>query len=434
MNTSIKKSLLRRALLLCLVHAPVAFTSHNTSRYFPLIENTHDYIIKNRSHFKPSFFYVNASTAHRRGGSTGGIPELWGFYDLNNVIGSLQAVNPAASPIVDVTGSTDFVGKSIKFRVDSKISGVGLGLGWEQDLKWCGFQVGAWLPIMSVKTTARYSFNRAGSDPIFNNSNLTPDESFNQELTVDSIRRKTHQLIGFAGNETTQTGFGDLDLHLRWNHIFDHVLLMRSIDINFQAGAIAPTGVTSTKRYPTSLSLAGNGSWGLYGDFISEFELKQDTTVGLILGFMHQFHNKRTVRLSVAQEPTIFSALIGKVKMKPGGTLKVSPYFTLGNLTDGLDFQVRYTYLRHSIDRWEDLRSDKSIPSYLTTGGNIVAQKEDLSKWRSHYITLQVSYDALAAMKCWKFDPMMFVSYDIPIGGNGISKTHQLSMGAQLHF
>ncbi len=200
MSTSIKNSI-KKVLIFCLAYAPMAWTSHNTSRYFPFLESTQDYIIKNRSHFTPTFFYVNASNAELESGGKGGIPELWGKYNLNDVINSLETVRPTApNPIFTVTGSTELEGKSIAFFVNSRTTGVGFSFGYEQDLHFCGFQVGAWIPVIAIKTTARYEFNRQGSDPIFNNPALTPAEKFNQDLLVDKIRRVTHQEIGFGGN------------------------------------------------------------------------------------------------------------------------------------------------------------------------------------------------------------------------------------------
>ncbi len=209
---------------------------------------------------------------------------------------------------------------------------------------------------------------------------------------------------------------------------------MRSIDFNLQAGIVAPTGVLSKNKYPVSLSFGNNGLWEFYGDFITEFELKQDIKVGFIFGAMCQLPGDRTLRISVAKEPTIFSTLIGKVRIEPGSTIKVSPYFIMGNLTDGLDFQVRYTYLRHGQDVWKDERADQVPPSYLTTGGPLVALKQRLSQWRSQYVTIEVTYDAKAAMKRWTFDPTVIANYDIPIGGNGMSQTYQFNLGVELHF
>lgn len=413
----------------------IVLATHNTSRYFPLLERMEDYTIKGRQHLSANIAYLNASSAHRRGGSTGGIPELWGNYNLKDVISSLLTVNPGTTnPIITITGTNAWVDKDIKFRVGEKVHGWGLVLDYEYDTKFCGLQLGASLPVFDVHATSKYSFDRKDSDALFNNPALTPQQQADQEIKVDSIRRLTHQTIGFDRNIWSKTGFGDMDVHLRWNHIFDHKLLMRSIDVNIQTGVIVPTGFIQNNNIPASLPIGSNDHWGMYGDFLSAFELKQDWTFGLLFGFAHLFPETKNVRLPVGSEPAIFSSLTGRVRVEPGFTFKFSPYFTLGNLTDGLDLQVRYTYLRHGVDTWKDMRSDKTIASYLTTGGALIGQKEGLSLWRAHYITLQLTYDAQTAMKHCKFDPVWFVGYDMPFSGNGITKMHQLNLGAELHF
>lgn len=433
MNTSIK-NIVNKALVFFVLYSAPVLASHNTSRYFPFLERPEQYTIKNRSHFSSAFFYVNASTSQKRGGGTGGIPELWGNYDLRDVITSLQQVKPGSDPIYQVTGSNTLAGKSIQFHVDSKVRGYGLMLGYEQDLKWYGFQVGATIPIIGLSTTSKYNFNRSASDNIFNFDSLTPEQKYEQELLVDKIRRVTHQTIGFKGNEWNDGGFGDLDLHIRWNKIFDHVLLMRSIDLNFQGGITAPTAILSDFNVPPSLSVGSNGHWGIYGDIVAAFELKQDITVGFMFGMTHLFPHTRTLRIPVNHEPAIFSSLIGRVQARPGLTIKLSPYFILGNLTDGLDFQVRYTYLHHDMDTWKDMRSDKSVLSYLERGSDVINEKMQLSKWRAQYVTLQVVYDTKIAEKHCPTDPVFFTSYDIPIGGNGVAQMHQFTLGVELHF
>jgi len=412
--------------------------SHNTSRYFPFLEKTTNYVIGKRSHINPEYFYTTASTAFRPGSGHGGIPELGGLYDLKDVINSLQVVRAAqgiaVDPVKEVTGSDEFLGKSAMFGVSGKVRSQGVYVSYEQDLKWCGFSVGASLPVMFVNTASRFAFKPQQSDCLFQGAGLTPEAQAQQILVLDQIRRQTHQDIGFQGNEWAKTGVGDLDMHARWSYFADHVLLMRSIDFNILFGVVAPTGTLSNINYPSAISFMGDGHWALYLDVMSEFELKQDWKIGLILGFMDQLKHTRTLRIPVTKEPAIFSALIGRVQTDPGFTFKASPYVILENLTDGLHFQVRYTYLRHNKDTWKDKRRDMTVQSYLQKDPSIIALKEKLSKWRSHYITFQVTYDAKEAMKKWFMDPYLYVSYDMPFGGNGIAKTHQLSIGAEFHF
>jgi len=415
--------------------------SHNVSRYFPFLEPTTYYVLGKRSHIAAEYFYTTASTAFRTGSGHGGIPELWGLYDLKDVINSLQVVRAsqgiAVDPVKQVTGTDQFLGKSAMFGVSGKVRSQGLYLDYEQVLKWHGFSVGASLPIMHINTASRFAFKPQESNVIFQGFGITPDAQAQLLLVVDQIRRQTHQDIGFQGNEWSKTGFGDLDMHVRWTYFADHVALMRSIDFNMLFGVLAPTGVLSDINYPAALSFMDDGHWAFYFDIMAEFELKQDWKAGLIFGFIEQLKHTRTLRIPVTVEPAIFSALIGRVQVDPGFTFKVSPYVTLENLTDGLHFQVRYTYLRHNQDTWKDKRTPGEISmvqSYLQKDPAIIACKKKLSKWTSQYITFQLTYDAKEAMKKWFMDPYLYARFDMPFGGNGIAKTNQLSLGVELHF
>jgi hypothetical protein len=309
---------------------------------------------------------------------------------------------------------------------------VGLYLNYEQDLHFGGLQLGLTLPLITVSATSRSAFNRILSDQSFQIQNSPL--AYIRGLNVDIIRRRVSDLSGIVRNTWDKAGIGDLDLHLRWNHIFDHVLLMKDIDLNFQIGSTFPTGQKTDINNPYSIPFGNDGFWTLYGDVVTAFQLKQDYTAGLVLGFVNMFSNSRLRRLSVGNEPTIFSALIAPVKIEPGFTFKISPYFILSNLTDGLDFQLRYTYLGHNKDRWKDLRTNQTPASYLSNPG-IVGFKENLSLWRASFVTFNMTYDVKeATMRHYRFDPKFFATYDMPIGGHGFAKTYQFTIGTQLHF
>lgn len=410
-------------------------SSHNSSRYFPFLERTQNASEHQYSHVDLSLFYTTAPTAIRRGGGTTGIQELWGKYDLKDVINSLQVVQGSAfvEPIESVTGTTDLVGKSLRFDVNNKVRSHGLTLQYEQKLCWQGLSVGAWLPVMRVFVSSRYIFNRAASGDDIASLGVSEQLQQAQELQINKIRRNVHDSLGFKNNYWDKTGLGDLDLYLKWSRYLDHKLLMKSITVSATGGVVIPTGALSDKDNPISVSFMGNGHCGLYLDIMPEFELKQDWKVGILFGAMYQFKNSRTLRLAVDAEPTIFSALTGRVEINPGGTLKLSPYLTIENIGDGWHFQARYTYLRHAQDTWHDIRTDKTIQSYLQKD-NAIEEKENLSRWRSHYVSFQLLYDSVSAMKKYCMKPAFYLTYDMPINGNGMAQMHQLSLGAKLHF
>ncbi|MBU4269779.1 hypothetical protein KJ644_04345 [Candidatus Dependentiae bacterium] len=428
--------------------------SHNNSRYFPFLERPAEYITKRTSHVTPSLFLTNAATAFGRGGGNIGIPELYGTYDLRDVIFSLKQVNGSSyvNPIERERGPNDaWIDKSIRFQVNSKIRSIGFLLNYEQyvrisgqSLKLPGVSLGASLPLMNVVASDNFYFLPEQSDPQVQN---LKDGEVDQ---LNRIRRMTNDDLSVQSGDWIKAGLGDLDLHASLNYNWDHKLLMRSIDLNFRLGVVIPSSVYADINYPASVSFMGDGHWTSYFDVIPEFELKPDWKVGLILGFMYQLDNTKIFRIPVYQEPAPFSALITNLKIDPGLTFKISPYFTAENLTDGVDFQVRYTYLKHNKDKWIDDRSGSFVKSYLNqtvgtqpwTGktltqadiDNNISTKKDLTKWTMHYISLELLYDSKEAGNNWILDPKIFINYDYQFSGNGCSKTHQFTLGVQAQF
>lgn len=418
--------------------------THSGNRYFYFFERPESYVTKGKSFISPQVFYSKTSTAFRRYGGRAGIPELWGKYNLKDVITSLQTVQGTGiDPIYQITGTHELDGKSLPYKINGEIETVGFMLEYEQNLKALklkDFTFGLWLPVYHMNTTSRFDFDTNAFYKEYH-QNLNTSEI----TTIDKIRQLTHKEIGIKGTDLNRDGFGDLDLHVRWNYNTDHALMMRSIDTNVQLGIIAPTSPKMNINYPGTVPFMNNGHWGMYLDVVPEFELKQDWKFGLMLGLLGQFNTTRTTRLAVGEEPTTYSALVGKIEEDAGLTLKFSAYFTLENLTDGLHVQFRYTYLRHQMDQWFDKREDKTINSYLekdTSSAGLTPkearenfnQKSELSKWRANYFTIQAIYDSKEGLKNWFMSPKFFASYDLPITGNGICKTHQITLGAQLHF
>ncbi len=425
----------------------LVFCTHNTSRYFPFLERPEEYVIKKRSHISPSLFIAKASTAFKRGGGNTGIPELWGKYDLNDVINSLKAVDGPTfvNPIQQERGPHDvWIDKSIKFKVDGKVKGSGLILNYEQDLHWNGFQVGCFIPIMHVNTNDHFSFLAQDSAPELRNLR-------EGELSqLDRIRRTVQDDLGLSGGDWTKTGFGDLDLHLRFNHEWNYELLMRNIDLNLQFGTTIPTGCDADINYPSSVPFMGDGHWSVYFDLVTEFELKQDWKFGFIFGAAYQFKNTRERRIPVYNEPFLFSALVANdIEVDPGMTFKFSPYLGLDNLSEGFNVRVRYTHLKHNQDKYKDKRKDPTVKSFLTQQegdqvGDVVLTAEDISKnaaerqgltrWSEQYISAQISYDSKEAGNNWIISPIIYAVLDYQFQGNGSCKTYQLTLGVELHF
>lgn len=401
------------------------FATHNVNRYLPFLERPEDVLLKKNTQISLSAFYDNASTAKKRWGGNGGLYDLWGTYDLKDVITSLKAVKPTSDPIYEVTGSHALDGKSMIFKAGGKMRVWGLQLNGTQKLPW-HFSVGASLPVMNVSTYNWYDFNvNESASNVFNN---------NSGKLVDQIRRQTHKDIGFEGNVWRKDGLGDIDAYLRWNQKINYILMMKSLNFNVMCGVIAPSGTTSSPDSPSSLSFGSDGHWGMYGDFLLDIELKQDLNFGFLLGYAHLFPHTRRLRISCENEPTIFSSIVGDVRKKPGDTFKFSTYLTLENLSDGLHLQARYTYLRHADDTWIDNRSDKSVKSYLQKDASLIDYKKGLTRWREHLFTFQLMYEIAQTSQSVRFDPTFFVLLDVPMAGSSYAKTFNCAVGCGLQF
>jgi hypothetical protein len=423
-------------LSLSLLLSPMLQASHNTNRYVPFLERTQRYTTYDKSHLDANLFYISISSAFsREKGSTSPIG-LWGEYNLKDVIKSLKTVNgdEYVSPLKQLTGTNEFSDEDLWFDSPGRIRAQGLSLnGVWHPKKYPCLSLGAWLPIMHIQTRSRY---KTGLGPCTNEIKPGPiilDEFCRDTLIFRAARRQAHNDLGLRNNFWSKTGVGDLDLYVGWHHTIDYALRMKKIMLIAQTGVLVPVGTLANIDVPASIPFMGNNHWGLYGDIVTEFELKQDVKVGLMAGITGQFKHKHTVRIPVATEPAPFSALKGDVDIHPGITLKLSPYLILENLTDGLHIQGRYTYLRHAHDTWKDRRCDKTINSYLTSACG-VESKERLSSWRSHYFTFDLTYDTALASNKLPMLPRFYVTYDMPIGGRGIADTHQLTLGAQLLF
>lgn len=424
-----------------------AYSFHSNNRYFYFSES--DYtkpLSKSCCQFNADAIFSSASSAFRKDGLMKGLPELFGEYDLKEVIESLKTVKGAGfvNPIDSVPGSSPLLkDRSIPFNIQEKINAQTVALSythWFADKTWF---VGAWLPITQVSGVSRYSLKARSFFNVFP-AKLTDRQKEKMTYVISKIRRETHEQIGFHDNDWNGSGFGDLDIHAGYRVSMDHQFLMRSINLLPKIGLMIPSGRQRNPDNPSSIPFMGDNHFGTYFQLDSLFELKQNLRVGLLFRGLFQFSKRKRRRIPVFKESALYSSLIGDVNVRPGVTLVASPYLILENLTDGLNFLVRYTYAHHTADSIKDVRYDKTIASYLTmkpsagiTDADVksnIAAKKDLTKWKSHYVTLQLVYNTDNALANWKAKPTIYVKYDMPFHGSGVSKTRQITAGATFHF
>lgn len=403
--------------------------SHNANRYYFFLEKPEDYRTPLNTQGKKfridaSGFYTLITTAFGREGGNAGVPELWGKYDLLGVLGSLAAVDPQKA--LTIQNQLPAIRTStIPFKVASKSKSIGTTLRAEWNTPLSDVTVGAWIPLMYVTTDNRYTLNTTeAAQALVNPSFYRPD-------ALDALRRQLHDTLGLDQNNWRKGGVGDLDLYVRWHRFEEYVLLMRSIDIRVQGGIVVPTGVTQDINKPASFPFMGNGHWGFYLDLAPECELKQDLRLGCILSAMFQASHTKRSRIPVVNEPAPLSALIGRLSVKPGTTLKISPYLVFEHLKENLHLQIRYAYLRHAYDRWSVASLESNgVKSFLDSNASLDLQlaQERRSEWRAHYVTFQLSYTP-PRLFGKDLQANFYCSYDVPINGNSIAKQHTITCG-----
>lgn len=434
-----------------------------SNRYLTQFEQPASYFMPAKDNYalSASLFYTMASSAGSRAGGKAGVSELWGKYDLKDVIDSYVAVTGADNPAQKIDPS--LIDQSIKFKLGGGVRTAGLVLGgnWVYYAKnvdkpataekpankrsshfSCGFS----LPVMHVNSNVRYTFD--AKEPSLGVARLiqaygldratgTVDVDHGVDMaarTVDLLRRTTHDLVptGLKTNTLSGSYLGDLNIFLRGTRYYDHVWLFKGISWTGECGVMLPTSTMASAQnrwHPGAIPVGNNGHWGFTFENLVAFELKQDITVGLMYcGSIFMSHTTER-RLPVGSEPAPWSSLMGKVRVQDGGYLKLSPFLKLGNMADGLDFELRYSYLRHGRDVWTDKRPDQTIQSFLQKDSTVISAFEKLTSWRGHFASFTLQYTPKPSKEHIKFAPRFFLSYDMPISCRGMSNVYTVNLG-----
>lgn len=460
MVKSIKQVILLTTTLLVCGGAVVAI--ENTGRYFPFSSRPEKSWHKNESTLDIDLFYASGHNIANDDSAPIGIGEGFGRYDLQQIIFAMDQVNMPTQNVKQLVGA-QYANSPLLFDVHGKLRSGGMALRstWKIPCD-IPFVIGMALPVTHTESDFRYSLDERNFVQQFILTTprmpldfpMGPDNATWQlyQERFDHARRIAHEVMGLASNYWSHTGIGDLDVFGRSNIVIDHRFLMRTIDLAMQCGVIAPTGVQRALNTVPSIPMTNDGHWSIYAQFVPTFELKQDLKLGFLLRGQFFLPQTRERRLSVFKEPAIFSPLIGSVRVQPGSTLICGAFLALENLYDGVHLQGRYTYKAHSADKMKDNRTDKTIPSYLSrtptpAGVNqpaitqkdingVISAKEYLSKYRSHYITIQLTYDPLEAQQELPLKPKFYASLEAPFfdASRGIVQANQISIGAELHF
>ena len=105
----------------------------------------------------PSLFITSAGSAFKTGDGSQGIAELWGKYDLKDVIEAMNATTVGIyNPFSGEPGYVDWNTKEIKFNIDGKVKSRGLTLALKQNIAKSNFS--AKISASNITLLIKYSY------------------------------------------------------------------------------------------------------------------------------------------------------------------------------------------------------------------------------------------------------------------------------------
>jgi hypothetical protein len=338
------------------------------------------------------------------------IPDIFGPYDMVNLADALVekgCPNPLRS---------DFIARtSIPWTRRGRIDAQGLAFLYEQYLGNC-FSVG--INAMFAHVNSRHEFLLRDAEeqlPIGDKEYLF------------AVKEKIHRELGLVPALFSKTGFGDIDLYLRFGSWWDYTLKLRRIESGLRVGVLIPTASAIPLNNPAAIPLGGEKHWGAYIGVESEVEIKEDMKVGLMARAIKRFPRTSLQRIPLAGEPSNYGALVGPLRVDPGWTFVFNPTFSLEGLREGFGVAAQYTLVAHLRDRITDVGQQASII------GPVIAR----SSWGMEYVTVGAFYDFGKVRECPTLYPKISAYWDIPVNwlvSKRASKTNSVSLMIELDF
>ena len=119
------------------------------------------------------------------------------------------------------------------------------------------------------------------------------------------------------------------------------------------------------------------------------------------------------------------------IKIIPGATLHLSPYFLLEELRPDLCLGIQYTLVHHIKDNWVDMRENKTPQTTL-------AQPIKFSSWAYEYLTIFGLYGRRNTSKiCNDLLPEFSVKIDFPVSffnAHHVPKTYRAVVAFSIYF
>lgn len=365
--------------------------------------------------FQPYFFRADRSFGDF---DEFGYPEFNGRYNLAEIARALVENGTFSSSPV----RSDYRGISqINFNREGRLDAEGLAFFYERFLT-CNLAVGT--SMLFMHANSRHEF-------LFENDCLPfPDLGPGDRTYFFLLKDKLNRALGVTPPLWSKTAFGDADIYLRYGLAWDYTLKFRRIDVGLKLGMLAPIAPPAPLDNPAGFAIGGDRHWGIYGEAIVDFELKEDWFFSLLGRVSKRFARTQIKRMPVFTEPTNYGAVVGPLRTDPGVTIAFAPIATIEGLRDGLGAKLQYTLIHHFKDKLEDKRNDKSVPVHLDP-------VEARSSWGSDYVTASVFYDFAKMRDCRWYLPTVTAALDIPVPGRlaeRSAKTYGISLLLETNY
>lgn len=376
------------------------------NRYVPWLPTPHVLAEGKRSYITGGGYIATAHHAYNTADRHIGLPELYGTFDLgvlSRAYAKAAGVNPLRAYYQD---------KSIPFIMDGSLRMQGFAFGMEQSIT-PEFAVGGFLVCQRLH--AHIDFTLGDIKFI-----LTDD----MKVEISYERRMLFNQMGMGPDSSTLFGLGDIDLYCVFENEWDRLFKFRTVKAALKMGLIFPTALSWDSSLPATIFTDNNRHWGFYGSGQLTCVLKEDFTVDLGLHVYKKIPNTVFGRMPVLQEPLLFGAVTGPLRINPGLTILCCPTVLLEHLRNGFGVGVSYSLLYHQQDHFIDKRLEQKVPTTFE-----MTQK--LSSWAADYVSLQAFYDFAGQADLSVLHPTIKLKWDLPTNifvAKKVAKTHVISL------
>lgn len=442
---------IQRLVALATIVTSLNATSPIINRYFPYLEHDANSLVTGRSaqlsvtssmaHISKTFSQVNDDRALHR---EDGLLELDGKYDLKAIAYSAATALPNYTlPFFQETGGHAWLDRELVFSARSSVSMYAATIRAQLPL-WQHGMCGVSVPLMHIEARQRYDFP----------ANPTTQYSYADGEQVRRLGRRLHSDIGLKSGDWQVDGLGDMTVWGEYQRTASYWGPLRTASLSGRVSLGIPTGRHRSERFAASVPFGGNGHWGLGLTVQPAAEVKENIFFQVPLTVAWQAPRSLVTRIPVYDEPAIFSALKGAVRIKPGLSLRLDPKLTFSHVMgiDNLHCSVTFAYTRHFADTWEDIRTENMISSYLTRDtlpvttatmaqkyindriAEVEQKKKDSSKWSSAYLVWDALYELRDVFPTAKHAPVLRATYEHCITGYRAGRTNQLSVQVGWRF